>query len=41
MKKEKFLSKTEKRKLKREKKIQKELERPDTLAELRKTVKKH
>ena len=37
--KEKFMSKTEKRKLKREKKIQKELERPDTLAELRKKVK--
>jgi large subunit ribosomal protein L31 len=30
------LSKAEKRKIKREKKIQKELERPDTLAELRK-----
>jgi len=36
---EKFLSKSEKRKLKREKKIQKELERPDTLAELRKQSK--
>ena len=38
---EKVLSKTEKRKLKRERKIQKELERPDTLAELRKVAKKH
>lgn len=34
------ISKTEKRRLKHEKKIQKELERPDTLAELRKQVKK-
>jgi large subunit ribosomal protein L31 len=34
------VSKTEKRKLKREKKIQKELEKPDTLAELRKAVAK-
>ena len=34
--KKKVLSKTEKRKLKKEKKIQKELERPDTLTELRK-----
>jgi large subunit ribosomal protein L31 len=32
-----LLSKTEKRKLKKEKKIQKELERPDTLADLRRT----
>lgn len=31
----KVVSKTEKRKLKRERKIQKELERPDTLEELR------
>lgn len=31
----KAMSKTEKRKLKREKRIQKELEKPDTLAELR------
>ena len=36
----KVLSKTEKRKLKRERKIEKELERPDTLAELRKQAKK-
>lgn len=35
----KLLSKTEKRRLKKERKIQKELERPDTLAELRKQVK--
>lgn len=33
------MSKAEKRKLKREKKIQKELERPDSLAELRKQIK--
>lgn len=32
----KLLSKSEKRRLKKERKIQKELERPDTLAELRK-----
>jgi len=37
--KEKVLSKTEKRQLKRERKIQKELEKPGTLAELRKEVK--
>jgi large subunit ribosomal protein L31 len=36
----KAMSKTEKRRLKREKKIQKELERPDTLAELRSQAKK-
>jgi large subunit ribosomal protein L31 len=36
----KVLSKTEKRRIKREKKIQKELERPDTLAELRKQARK-
>jgi len=36
----KVLSKTEKRRLKRERKIQKELERPDTLAELRKVASK-
>ena len=36
----KVMSKTEKRKLKREKKIQKELERPDTLEQLRKQVSK-
>lgn len=36
----KVLSKTEKRKIKREKKIEKELERPDTLEELRKQAKK-
>lgn len=34
------LSKTEKRAIKREKKIQRELERPDTLTELRKAAKK-
>lgn len=39
-KKEKVLSKTEKRRIKREKKIEKELERPDTLEELRRDVKK-
>lgn len=33
--KEKIVSKTEKRKIKKEKKIQRELERPETLAELR------
>lgn len=33
------VSKTEKRRLKREKKIQKELERPDTLEEIRKQYK--
>lgn len=37
----KVISKAEKRRLKREKKIQKELERPDTLAELREVAKKH
>ena len=37
---DKILSKSDKRKLKREKKIQKELEKPDTLAELRKQVSK-
>jgi len=36
----KVLSKTEKRKLKKERKIQRELERPDTLAELRKESRK-
>ena len=36
----KIVSKSEKRKLKREKKIQKELERPDTLEELRKQLSK-
>src|SRR3972149_9426730 len=35
--KEKRVTKTEKRRLKRERKIQKELERPETLEELRKT----
>lgn len=34
------ISKTEKRRLKNEKRIQKELERPDTLEELRKAIKK-
>jgi large subunit ribosomal protein L31 len=34
------ISKIEKRKIKKEKRIEKELERPDTLAELRKTAKK-
>ena len=38
---EKVLSKGEKRRLKKERKIQKELERPDTLAELRKVAKKN
>jgi len=37
---QKNVSKAEKRKLKREKRIQEELNRPDTLTELRKTVKK-
>lgn len=37
--KKKVVSKAEKRKIKREKRIQKELERPDTLEELRKKVK--
>ncbi|KKQ98523.1 MAG: Ribosomal protein L31 (Modular protein) [Candidatus Woesebacteria bacterium GW2011_GWB1_39_12] len=37
---EERVSKTEKRMLRRERKIQKELERPDTLAELRKISKK-
>lgn len=36
----KVVSKSDKRKLKREKRIQEELSRPDTLTELRKTVKK-
>jgi large subunit ribosomal protein L31 len=36
---QKRVSKTEKRRLKRERKIQKELERPETLAELRKVAK--
>jgi len=35
------VSKTEKRRLKQEKRIQKEMERPDTLSELRKAVKKN
>lgn len=34
-----IISKTEKRRLKREKKIERELERPDTLEELRQTAK--
>jgi large subunit ribosomal protein L31 len=38
--KKKVVSKTEKRKIKREKKIERELERPDTLEELRKDLKK-
>lgn len=38
--KEKVLSKSEKRKLKKERRIQRELEQPDTLEELRKQVKK-
>lgn len=37
----KIISKSEKRALKRERKIQKELERPDTLEELRKAAKKN
>ena len=37
--KDKLLSKTQKRKLKKEKKIRKELNRPDSLAELRKQIK--
>lgn len=37
--KDKLLSKTEKRRLKKEKKIRKELDRPDSLAELRKQFK--
>ena len=36
----KIVSKTDKRKLKREKRIQDELSKPDTLTELRKVVKK-
>lgn len=36
----KLVSKTEKRKLKRERKIEQELEKPDTLAELRKQARK-
>lgn len=36
---EKVTSKTEKRRMKKEKQIQRELERPDTLEELRKQVK--
>lgn len=35
--KEKVLSKAQRRKIKREKKLQKEMERPDTLEELRKS----
>lgn len=38
--KKKVLSKTEKRKLKRERRIKEELEKPDTLEELRKETKK-
>lgn len=38
--KSKVLSKAEKRKMKREKRIRKELEKPDTLEEVRKSVKK-
>jgi large subunit ribosomal protein L31 len=38
--KKKVISKAEKRKIKKEKRIQKELSRPDTLEELRKKVKK-
>jgi len=38
--KKKLVSKTEKRRIKREKKIQAELEKPDTLAELRKQLSK-
>lgn len=38
--KKKVLSKTEKRKIKRAKKIQKELEKPETLEEVRKQIKK-
>ncbi len=37
--KENILNKTEKRRIKKEKKIQKELERPETLEELRKQAK--
>lgn len=37
---QKNVSKAEKRKLKREKRIQEELDRPDTLTELRKTIDK-
>lgn len=36
----KIITKAEKRKIKKEKKIEKELERPDTLAELRKQISK-
>lgn len=36
---DKVVTKAEKRRVKKEKKIQRELERPDTLEELRKTVK--
>ncbi|MCS7092445.1 MAG: 50S ribosomal protein L31 [Patescibacteria group bacterium] len=36
----KVISKSEKRRIKKEKKIQKELERPETLTELRKQTKK-
>jgi large subunit ribosomal protein L31 len=39
--KEKLVSKTEKRRLKKERKIKEELEKPETLAELRKKVKKN
>jgi large subunit ribosomal protein L31 len=38
--KEKLVSKTEKRRLKKERKIKEELEKPDTLAQLRKVAKK-
>ncbi len=38
--KKKVLTKTEKRKLKRERKIREELEKPDTLEEIRKATKK-
>jgi large subunit ribosomal protein L31 len=37
---DKVVSKTEKRKIKKEKKIQRELERPDTLEALRKNISK-
>lgn len=38
--KKKVVSKTEKRKLKRERRIREELEKPESLAEIRKTTKK-
>ena len=41
MAKEKVLKKAEKRRLKKERKIQKELEKPETLEELRRKVKKN